>query len=164
MPTRRCAQSFVGELSRHVHPRRGGKEFCMVEAYMDESGIHDGAHVCVIAGYWGSVKKWVRFEKRWPEILKDADEPTLREFHSTEFWNSKGERHGIFAKWSDTKAERFINDLIACIVETKIFPASAMLVIDEWKKLNIDERSFLTGAYYIQSQRNGSRPERRIKL
>jgi hypothetical protein len=120
----------------------------MVEAYMDESGIHDGAHVCVIAGYWGSEKKWIRFEKRWHEILKNTDEPTLKEFHSTELWNSKGERHGVFAKWSDAKANRFINDLVACIVETKIFPTSAMLVIEEWKKLNKDERRFLTGGYY----------------
>ncbi|MGA2389584.1 MAG: DUF3800 domain-containing protein [Candidatus Sulfotelmatobacter sp.] len=120
----------------------------MVEAYMDESGIHDGAHVCVIAGYWGSEKKWNRFEKRWPAILKGANEPTLREFHSVNFWNSKGERHGVFARWSDTKADKFIANLIACIVETKIFPTSAMLVMEEWGKLNKDERKFLTGGYY----------------
>jgi hypothetical protein len=124
------------------------KHFCMVEAYMDESGIHDGAHVCVIAGYWGSEKKWLKFEKRWPEIIKGADEPSLKEFHSTEFWNSRGERHGVFAQWSDAKADTFIADLVACIVDTKIFPTSAMLVMDEWKKLNKDERRFLTGGYY----------------
>lgn len=115
---------------------------------MDESGIHEEAHVCVIAGYWGSQKKWVRFEKCWPQILRSANEPPLKEFHSTEFWNSTGERRGVFAKWSEAKADRFINDLIACIVETKVFPASAMLVTEEWKKLNIDERRFLTRGYY----------------
>lgn len=51
----------------------------MIEAYMDESGIHEGAHVCVIAGYWGSQKKWKRFETRWREILRDANEPALKE-------------------------------------------------------------------------------------
>jgi hypothetical protein len=26
----------------------------MLEADMDESGIQDGAHICVVGGYWGS--------------------------------------------------------------------------------------------------------------
>lgn len=117
----------------------------MIEAYMDESGIHDGAHVCVIAGYWGKVKQWKPFEKRWREILRHADEPTLKEFHSTEFWNAEGHRKGVFTRWSDAKADKFIDDLVTCIVETKIFPTSSVLVVDEWKKLNKNERTFLTG-------------------
>jgi hypothetical protein len=124
----------------------------MMEACMDESGIHEGAHVCVVAGYWGSVKKWKRFEPQWKAILADANEPTLKEFHSTEFWNSKGERHGVFAAWSDSKADTFIDDLVACIVASKIFPTSAVLVTTEWKKLNKQERMFLTGAYYDRKQ------------
>jgi hypothetical protein len=78
---------------------------------MDESGIHDGAHVCVIAGYWGTVKKWKKFENRWKTILRDANEPTLVEFHSTEFWHKDDSRKGVFAKWSNQKADRFIDDL-----------------------------------------------------
>lgn len=120
----------------------------MLEAYMDESGIHEGAQVCVVAGYWGSAKKWRRFERRWPEIIKGADEPTLKEFHSSEFWNSKGERRGIFARWSDAKADRFINDLVSCIVNSRLFPTSAALVTSEWKKRTKEERMFLTGGTY----------------
>jgi hypothetical protein len=125
----------------------------MVEAYMDESGIHDGAHVCCIAGYWGSEKKWKRFEKRWPEILQAANEPTLKEFHSTDFWRSDGSRKGIFAAWNDTKADRFIDDLVDCIVETKIFPTHSTLVVEEWNKLNRDERIFLTGGHYHRTEK-----------
>jgi hypothetical protein len=69
--------TYIEELAQRVHPRDGKKECCMIEAYMDESGIHDGAHVCVIAGYWGTVKKWKKFEDRWKTILHDANEPTL---------------------------------------------------------------------------------------
>ena len=25
----------------------------MIDAYLDESGIHDGADICVVAGYFG---------------------------------------------------------------------------------------------------------------
>ena len=120
----------------------------MLEACMDESGIHDGAHVCVVAGYWGSVKKWKRFESRWKQIIKETNEPTLKEFHSTEFWNSKGERHGLFAQWSDAKADKFIDALADCIVDSKVFPTSAVLVTEEWKKLTREERMFLTGGIY----------------
>ncbi len=148
MPTQKCAYSFVERLSRHVHPRDGRKDFCMVEAYMDESGIHDRAHVCVVAGYWGSVKKWNRFEPRWKEIIKDAGEPTMKEFHSVEFWSANGERRGVFAKWSEAKANQFINDLTDCIVSSRIFPTSAALVTEDWKKLNREERMFLTGGHY----------------
>lgn len=119
-----------------------------MEACMDESGIHEGAHVCVIAGYWGSLKKWKHFEIRWRTVLKEANEPTLKEFHSVEFWNSKGARRGVFAEWSDEKANKFIDDLANCIVESKVFPTSSVLVTAEWKKLSREERMFLTGGLY----------------
>lgn len=146
MPTRERA--CVERLSRHVHPPDGRKAFCMIEAYMDESGIHDGAKICAVAGYWGNVKKWKKFEPRWSRILADADEPSLKEFHSTDFWYSNGSRKGVFARWSDTKADKFIDDLTQCIVDTKIFPTSAALVVDEWNKLNRAERKHLSGGYY----------------
>lgn len=120
----------------------------MLHAYMDESGIHDGAHVCVIAGYWGSQKKWRRFEDRWREILKAANETTLKEFHSTEFWYADGRRKGMFAQWSESKAEGFIGSLADCIVDSGLFPTSAALVTEEWKKRTKDERMFLTGGQY----------------
>ena len=88
---------------------------------------HEGAHVCVVAGYWGSVKKWKRFESRWKTILADADEPSLTEFHSVNFWHSNGDRKGVFAKWRDEKATQFIDDLANCIVASDLFPTSAVL-------------------------------------
>ncbi len=123
----------------------------MVKACMDESGIHEGAHVCVIGGYWGSAKKWARFELRWREIIKDTGESSLKEFHSTDFWYSDGRRKGVFARWSDIKADTFISNLTTCIVDSGILPTSAILVADEWKKLNRDERTFVTGGRYSPS-------------
>lgn len=115
---------------------------------MDESGIHEGAQVCVVAGYWGSAKKWRRLENRWREIINNADEPSLKEFHSSQFWNSKGGRRGIFASWSDEKAAKFIDDLTSCMVDSRLFPTSAALVTAEWKKRTKEERMFLTGGTY----------------
>lgn len=145
MPAQKCASTFIEQLSRHVHPRDGKKAFCMIEAYMDESGIHDGAHACVIAGYWGSKKKWTKFETRWKQILRDANEPTLTEFHSTDFWNAQGQRKGVFAQWSEQKANGFIDDLANCIADSRVFPTAATLVVAEYERLNRDEKMFLTG-------------------
>jgi Protein of unknown function (DUF3800) len=128
-----------------MHPRNGKKVFCMLEAYMDESGIHDGAHVCVVAGYWGGEQQWRRFEPRWKKIIENADEPTLKEFHSTEFWKANGTRKGVYARWSKAKADQFIGDLLNCIGDYRLYPTSATLKVDAWNALNKNERMFLTG-------------------
>jgi len=112
---------------------------------MDESGIHDGAHVCVIAGFWGGANRWKEFAPRWTKIIENADEPALKEFHSSNFWNASGQRRGVFARWSDSKAEQFVSELIACIADLDLYPMSASLKISAWRKLNKEERMFLTG-------------------
>ncbi len=119
-----------------------------LESYMDESGIHDGAHACVVAGYWGSEKQWRRFEPAWKKIIRDADEPTMKEFHSVKFWHSDGTRKAVFAKWSDDKADKFIDDLLTCIGNHRLYPAGFTLDTSVWPKLNKAERMFLTGGRY----------------
>lgn len=62
--------STIDELVRLVHPRDGHKKvLAMIDAYLDESGIHDGSKVCVIAGYFGGPGQMKRFEKAWKETL-----------------------------------------------------------------------------------------------
>lgn len=117
----------------------------MLEAYMDESGIHDGAHACVVAGYFGHEKRWRAFEDRWKKIIQDADEPSLTDFHSVEFWRPDGTRRGVFRLWPDIKADRFISDLLDCIGNHHIYPTCATLKIAAWLRLNKSERMFLTG-------------------
>jgi len=53
----------------------------MIEAYLDESGIHDGAAVCVIAGYFGGPGQWHKFERLWRKSLDRAGVP-LEKFHA----------------------------------------------------------------------------------
>jgi hypothetical protein len=121
----------------------------MVEAYLDESGIHDGAHVCSIAGFWAMKKRWVAFDRCWKKVLEDADTPSLNEFHGHEFWGRRnGKRVSPYEKWDDSKADRFIEELLSCIVEHKVTPMAATLVVSEWRKLNKNERMLLTGGKY----------------
>ena len=41
----------------------------MLTAYFDESGIHDGDHLCVVAGYVGNDAQWHAFAKGWITAL-----------------------------------------------------------------------------------------------
>jgi hypothetical protein len=53
----------------------------MVEAYFDESGIHFGAPLVVVAGWIGDRKTWKSFTKKWITILRKAG---IQYFHSTD--------------------------------------------------------------------------------
>lgn len=119
-----------------------------LEAYLDESGIHDGAHACVVAGYWGSEKHWRKFEPRWKKIIEHADEPTMKEFHSVKFWKPDGTRKGVYATWSNAKADQFIADLLTCIGDYNLYPSGFVLDVSAWKKFNKSERMFMTGGRY----------------
>jgi hypothetical protein len=55
--------------TRGSHP----KIFAMIDAYLDESGIHDGAAVCVIAGFYGGRGHWRRFESLWRYTLSQFE-------------------------------------------------------------------------------------------
>ena len=51
----------------------GKKVIAVVEAYLDESGTHDGAPLLVVAGFAGDRKAWKTFTKEWTSILKRAN-------------------------------------------------------------------------------------------
>jgi len=41
----------------------------MMRLLLDESGIHDGAVFCAVAGYFGQQNHWRHFEKAWKATL-----------------------------------------------------------------------------------------------
>jgi hypothetical protein len=41
----------------------------MLTAYFDESGIHEGDHLCVVAGYIGNEAQWASFAAEWIPAL-----------------------------------------------------------------------------------------------
>jgi hypothetical protein len=57
----------------------------MLHAYLDESGIHDGAAVCVIAGYFGGSGQWRNVEADWRDMLADFNIP-MEEFHAKDIF------------------------------------------------------------------------------
>jgi hypothetical protein len=51
------------------HGARGDRRKCqllMLTAYFDESGIHEGPHLCVVAGYLGNDAQWTSLTVGYP--------------------------------------------------------------------------------------------------
>jgi hypothetical protein len=105
----------------------------MIDAYLDESGIHAGAAVCVIAGYFGGVGQWKKFELLWRRTLNDAGFAP-DEFHAKDWVKNK-------AKYGSA-----LSALARTITAYKIYPVSVGVVVDDFNSFTLEERRFLTGA------------------
>ncbi len=117
-----------------MHPRDGHpKLFAMIDAYLDESGIHDGAAICVIGGFFGGSKQWGQLEKEWPKVLARYG-VQLHEFHAKDML--KAQRH-----------QPMLKDLTSLIARfNKIRPVSFGVVVEDFNSLSLIQRKFLTGA------------------
>jgi Protein of unknown function (DUF3800) len=139
-----CVQSqpFIDALSSLVHPRDGHTRiFAMLEGYFDESGIHDGADVCVVAGYFADQDRWKKFEPQWRAANDREDIP---EFHAKEFFgpHPPGNRyHG----WTDGRCRHYLNRLLRVINDCSLSPVGSAVVIADWKALRIEQRRYFTG-------------------
>ena len=148
-----CAESqishshWVQQQRLLCHPMRdrGDRIFAMLTAYMDDSGSHDNAPVCVLAGYFGGWRRWLEFEESWIAVLKKY---CVKEFHAKRFWakDPSGQRVDEYRDWTDDKASAFLNELLAIIEgSARIYPFASGVVATEWRKQTIDERRRLTG-------------------
>src|SRR5207245_2725076 len=68
-----------------VHPKGDHpKVFCVLHAYLDDSGTHDSSPICVVAGYFGTEEQWKAFDRKWRKTLDDNGQ---KEFHANRFWS-----------------------------------------------------------------------------
>jgi hypothetical protein len=120
----------------------------MLHAYLDDSGTHDAAPVCVVAGYFAGESKWRNFEREWKAIL---DSERVSEFHATRFWgrDSKGQRLDDYAGWTDRRANQFLSKLLTVIVKRRISPIGSAVERAAWNLLPLDERRYLTGGVLV---------------
>ncbi len=119
----------------------------MVSAYIDESGIHENAKICVVAGYYGFEDAWNAFDYVWNKVLVDFGVP---HFHSVQFW-AKDKAHnrvGPYANWKDERADVFLERLLLSIEGAQIHPVGSGIVVNEWKRFPIEPRRWLTGAVW----------------
>src|SRR5579872_7283912 len=120
------SQPWISDAAQLVHPKDGHEKiFAMLQAYIDESGIHTNhCELCCVGGYFGSVPIWRHFETRWRKTL---DHYGIEEFHAKRFYqrDPEGNRVSPYREWSDTQADKFINRLISIITDHRIFPSGA---------------------------------------
>jgi hypothetical protein len=127
--------SRIDELSLLVHPRDGHpKLFAMVEAYLDESGIHGDATVCVVAGYFGLRNHWNHFETAWRKVLHRFNFQ-LADFHAKDQIKSGAHRPMLL-------------ELARTISKFQIFPVSMTIAVNDFKSLPAAERKWLTGGSF----------------
>lgn len=118
------------------------KVFAMLWAYMDDSGSHDRSHNCVVAGYWGGVNRWKKFERAWKAILLRE---RVEEFKANEFWPTiKGKHVGPYEDWSEDRRAYFIRDLLVTIVESGIVPFGCGVLGAEWNAQPLNLREIIT--------------------
>src|SRR5271166_2672068 len=142
------ARSWVARRRRLCHPLRdeSDKVFVMLQAYMDDSGSHDRAPVCTLAGYFGGWRRWGEFEASWGATLKKYG---VCEFHAKRFWkrDKEGRRLDCYKDWSDDRANEFIDELLTVIEKsTRINPFACGIHATEWDKQTISDRRMFTGA------------------
>jgi hypothetical protein len=64
----------------------------MLSVFIDDSGTHDNAIVCVLAGFMSTAERWDVFSEEWKSVcLRD---PATPDFHMAEAWNIRGEFWG----------------------------------------------------------------------
>jgi hypothetical protein len=91
------------------HPASELELLGMFESYFDESGIHSGAKMFVLAGYLAPAKEWEQFVPEWQAVLDKFD---IQVFHANQCNGSKGE----FKKFKDRREER--NEFVAELLST----------------------------------------------
>ena len=141
---------FIDRLISLTYPRGSwNKCFVMLQAFIDESGIHDQAPFCVVAGYMGGARHWKRFEELWGPNSK------IQDFHAKRFFarDPRGNRVPPFKEWDNARAEAYYNELLHAITSVNIYPIGGIVDVAEFWKYTEAERAHLTGSDW----RNGRR-------
>jgi hypothetical protein len=116
----------------------------MLEGYFDETGIHDGAAICIVAGYYAQRSQWKKYETAWKKILRRE---RIKEFHARVFFgpSPKGSE---YQGWSAERRKWYIRDLLETIAANELHAVGAGVIVADWKRLSIEQQQFLTGAEY----------------
>jgi len=117
-----------------VHPHDGHpKVLAMIDAYLDESGIHYGAKVCVIAGYFGGPRQMKKLEKSWKQVLAKFNFP-MREFHAKDLIK-KTMHHPMLMELARVAGQ-----------QTKVYPVTYGVIVEDFNSFSLEQRRFMTGA------------------
>jgi hypothetical protein len=111
--------------------------FATIDAYLDESGIHGNAKVCMIAGYWGGPGQMRRLDRAWRDALAKFGFP-MKDFHAKDLIKKRDARSMLEALARVAGEQR------------KVYPVAYGIVVDDFNSFSLDERRFMTGATLMQ--------------
>lgn len=134
--------------------------------YTDESGLHEDAPYCVMAGYVALPQDWLEFDKHWNGTLEEYG-AGKREFHAKKFFlEDKHGKHRChpYRRWERPQSEAFIAKLASTTSMPGLQVAASVLDVLAFKALSLDERRLATGATWNdetdswEAKGNPSRP------
>ena len=119
----------------------------MLNAYFDESGIHGGSPICVVAGFVLSEPVAKLLSAKWSALLSQND---LTYFHAKDF----AALSGPFRGWHRNRAPAFSSnatELISGIFRYSQSPSARVgtaISSNDFLALSVDERRWLTGGSF----------------
>lgn len=138
-------RSLLADMARRVFPFGKASLMCALEwAMADESGIHHGAPVCIVAGYLASPTDWMLLDEQWVDALRKAG---VEYFHATEFFDRRRGR-GIYGRLTEDSAAVLIDRLLTAIEGCNVYPFGAAIVSSVFEALTYGERRFITGGLF----------------
>lgn len=112
----------------------------MIDAYLDETGIHDGAPMCFVTGFFGGRGQWKKVADSWRSVLNRFEVP-LDQFHAL----YAVKRRKFFANMDERAHAQFMIELAKAITDFKLYPVSFGVVVSDFYLFTENERRFLTG-------------------
>ena len=97
----------------------------VIEAYLDDSGTHDGSAVIVVAGFLGSVDEWLKIVPEWQKRLKLDG---LHRFRMTDCVAGRAPFDGL----SEPRRNLLIDDLCSLIGARDLLGISAAMLRADW--------------------------------
>lgn len=137
----------IEELARLIHPRDGHEKiFAMIEAYLDESGIHAGAKVCVVGGYFGDLKSMKELGDSWEKTLQEFNFP-MDKFHAKNMLGNPAHSEILSALALAIENQRSAHSI------------SQSIVVDDFMWFSEEYRRWMTAERQRQAE-NGSMVDR----
>jgi len=113
----------------------------MIQAFLDESGIHDGSDVCVVAGYYGQPGAWRKLDERWRKILRGTNVP-LNKCHALDLI----EHRKFFFQMPRDEHAKLVTDLACAVASFRVYPVTVALILADFRDLTDPQKRFFTGA------------------
>ena len=111
---------------------RGKEPVQMLQAYVDESGTHDGSRHYIVAGYVGAADEWGKFNEEWADVLNDYG---LKEFHMVEFKSRFRKSKSKYSHIDKSDGDRMLDRLTNVISRRVLTGVAGVLPMDAYNQV-----------------------------